>query len=445
MRLDSTQSCDTVELGFTCQADISHSWGQYSPYFAVNPDTIVIPSDCEIMFVQVLSRHGARYPTKSKSEAYSQLIKRIQDTATAFHSEYAFLEQYKYQLGTDDLTIFGQNQMAKSGIKFYNQYQSLARNHVPFIRASGSDRVVASAEFFIHGFRDTKSKDASANKTNAPPQVDVVIWEGHGFNNTLDSGNCPAFDDHTEGKDARARFLMAFAPRILERILDNLPEADLSTADIPYLMDLCPFETVAYDGLGIHDKISSFCALFTLDEWRWYDYYQTLDKYYGHGAGDSLGATQGIGFVNELIARMTNTAVEDQTTVNHTLDFDPGTFPLGLPLYVDFSHDNTMTSIFTALGLYNSTKPLSTTRPQSIEETNGYSAAWTVPFAARAYIEMMQCPSQGTEPLVRILVNDRVVPLHGCTVDRLGRCSRSDFVRGLSFARTGGNWDSCND
>lgn len=76
--------------------------------------------------------------------------------------------------------------------------------------------------------------------------------------------------------------------------------------------------------------------------------------------------------------------------------------------------------------------------------TDGYSAAWTVPFGARMYVELMQCRGYGHgEPLVRVLVNDRVVPLFGCEVDGLGMCGRDDFVRGLSWARDGGAWGGC--
>ena len=101
-----------------------------------------------------------------------------------------------------------------------------------------------------------------------------------------------------------------------------------------------------------------------------------------------------------------------------------------------------MTSIFAALGLYNSTMPLSKTSMQSTGDTNGYSASWSVPFGARAYFEKMQCKGYDEE-MIRILVNDRVVPLTSCGADTLGRCTLRKFVESLSFARDGGNWQSC--
>ena len=146
--------------------------------------------------------------------------------------------------------------------------------------------------------------------------------------------------------------------------------------------------------------------------------------------------------MNELIARMTGEKVNDRTTVNHTLDGSETTFPSGEALYVDVSHDNDMTAIFAALGLYNSTAPLSNTSITTTGETGGYSAAWTVPFAGRAYFEKMKCGG-GDEELVRVIVNGRVQPLESCGGDALGRCTLSRFIDSLSFAAVGGKWDQC--
>ena len=101
-----------------------------------------------------------------------------------------------------------------------------------------------------------------------------------------------------------------------------------------------------------------------------------------------------------------------------------------------------LTAAFAALGLYNSTALLSNTSIQTPEESNGYSVAWTVPFAGRAYFEKIKCGSTDEE-LVRVLVNDRVRPLETCGGDELGRCTLKKFIESLSFARSGGHWDQC--
>ncbi|KAL3473462.1 histidine phosphatase superfamily [Aspergillus californicus] len=435
------QSCNSVDQGYQCFPQVSHLWGQYSPYFSLERESAIsqdVPEGCEITFAQVLSRHGARYPTEKKSKVYSELISSIQSNVTSFPGKYAFLESYEYTLGADDLTTFGEDQMVDSGEKFYRRYQSLTRKITPFIRSSGSDRVVASAEKFIEGFQGAKLHDRHSRGDAAV--VNVVIPETDGFNNTLDHSTCTSFENDEMADEIEDDFTALITPSIRKRLESDLPGLSISSSEVIYLMDMCPYDTVARTTDG--SELSFFCALFTEKEWTQYDYMQSLSKYYGYGAGSPLGPTQGIGFTNELIARLTQSPVQDSTSTNHTLDSNPATFPLDTKLYADFSHDNNMIPIFFAMGLYNGTKPLSKTSVQSIAEMDGYASSWAVPFGARAYFEMMQCKRE-REPLVRVLVNDRVVPLHGCGVDRLGRCRLDDFVSGLSFARDGGDWKSC--
>lgn len=103
-----------------------------------------------------------------------------------------------------------------------------------------------------------------------------------------------------------------------------------------------------------------------------------------------------------------------------------------------------MTSIFGALGLYDAVPPLSNTTLEEPQDAGGYSAAWTVPFAARAYFEKLSCKGEGGE-FVRVIVNDRVVPLPACggTPGRGGRCALEKFTDSLGFAKAGGKWNQC--
>lgn len=436
-------TCSTVEDGYRCFPSVSHLWGPYSPYFAVEDEpglSSAIPAGCQVTFAQVLSRHGARYPTDSKGDKYSDLIAGIKTNATSLKGKYAFIDNYTYTLGENDLTEFGKRQLVDSGMKFYRRYKDLARTIVPFMRSSGSERVVASAEKFIEGFQHAKGWDSSARHNQTIPVISVVMGEGEQFNNTLDHGSCPKFEDSTLGLTIKQNYTDVFAPAIRERLEADIPGITLSNTDVTYLMDICAFDTVARTPQA--SELSPFCNLFTNDEWPNYNYLLSLEKYYSYGAGNPLGPAQGIGYTNELIARLTQTPVHDHTSSNKTLDSNPDTFPLHTSLYADFSHDNAMTSIFFAMGLYHMSPPPSLHEVESAPEMDGYSAAWGVPFAARAYVEMMQCEAQ-REPLVRVLVNDRVVPLRGCHSDQMGRCKRDDFVRGLGFAQSGGNWDSC--
>ncbi|KAF3035713.1 hypothetical protein E8E12_007490 [Didymella heteroderae] len=427
----SRNFCDSVETGYRCNTQISHSWGQYSPWFAVPSEIhLAPPKDCEVTFANVLSRHGGRDPTQSKTTTYRALITSIQQSATTFPDDYKFLQHYNYTLGADDLTDFGRQEMINSGKHFVDRYGRLVRKHPPFVRSAGQDRVVESAQKWLTGVAQSLKTQTKA--------IDVIIPEATTSNNTLSHDTCPAFENGAYsdlGSNAQKAWSTKFAPTIQKRINGALG-TNLTTSSIINLMDLCPYDTIA----TLSTTRSPFCQLFTEDEWHSYDYYQTLGKFYGYGAGNPLGATQGVGYVNELLARLTGTPVTDHTNTNATLDSNPATFPLHNQVYADFSHDNDMSGIFAALGLYNNTK-LSNTTAESADKA-GFSAAWTVPFAARMYIEKLQC-KHDKEEFVRVIVNDRVHPLGFCGGDKYGRCTLSRFVGSQGFARSGGNWEKC--
>ena len=403
-----------------------------------------IPKDCTLTFAQVLSRHGARAPTSSRAAYYSNLIDRIHANAIYYSPSLSFLATYNYTLGADDLTPIGEQQMVNSGLKFYRRYRSLARKEAPFVRTAGQDRVVRSAENFTQGFHSALLADKKS--TSAPPALPypmVIIPETppSKVNNTLHHGLCTAFESGTysSGAAAQATYRSTFLPALTSRLNTALPGTNLSDADTIAIMDLCPFETVAGPGDG---SLAPFCNLFSPEEWRKYDYFQSLGKWYDFGPGCALGPTQGVGWVNELLARLTGRPVEDNTTTNSTLDADGSTFPLGRGLYADFSHDNDMVGVLGALGVYDGVEGgLGNGTRQEPGEVEGFSVSWAVPFAARVYVEKMRCGGQ--EERVRVLVNDRVVRLRGCGVDERGMCEVGRFVESMVFARGGGRWDMC--
>lgn len=451
VRAVNDTSCDTVASGFQCSPQFSHYWGPYSPYFSV-PSEIdnSIPEQCTINFVQILSRHGARDPTSNKGAVYYATIQRIQNSVTSYGTGYGFIRDYVYSFGADQLTTFGQQELVNSGLKFYGRYGELARAETPFVRASGQDRVVESAQNWTQGFHQARLSDRAAGVDASYPYPILAISEAAGSNNTLNHDLCTAFEEGSDsgvGDEAEEMWKDVFLGNITARLNVGLPGANLSAAETVYMMDMCPFDTVA-DAQG---RLSGFCGLFTADEWRGYGYLQSLGKWYGYGPGNPLGPTQGVGFTNELVARLTGRPVVDWTSTNRTLDGDAATFPLDRRLYADFSHDNDMTAIFSAMGLFNaSTDPPQQQQQQQhqpiMTRAGDYSASWTVPFAARMYVEKMTCKGKGEgegEELVRVLLNDRVVPLQNCGADELGRCRLERFVDSLSFARDGGNWSAC--
>ena len=151
--------------------------------------------------------------------------------------------------------------------------------------------------------------------------------------------------------------------------------------------------------------------------------------------GEELGPVQGIGYVNELIARLTGQPVRDETQTNRTLDTSPVTFPLNRTIYADFSHDNQMVAIYSAIGLFPQQEPLSTTNP---DPQRTWRTSRMTPFAGRMVTEKLECAGGD---FVRIFVDDALQPLEFCRAGPSEMCSLGAFVASQEYARNNGEGD----
>ena len=346
------------------------------------------------------------------------------------------------------LTDFGRIELVASGIKFRRRYNRLAQLQQPFIRAlnqSGTTRFQDSASDWLDGFYWGHNTNSSQQSR---PHV-LMLHQGEGQRNTLGNSGCPAQDDQVRSRHflhPAQMWLRVFSPPIVDRLSRDLPEANINEQDVLVLLRLCAFETVA----SPTGNVSPLCELFSEEEYHCLNYYDTLVTYYKGGPGFHLGPAQGIGWVNELIARMTfqpiNISMSANGTWESTLDKPPGTFPTGPDhqMFADFTHEVKMASIFFALHLFPWRPLYSFTSMREFENhyEDWFRTSLAVPFASRAYFEKMKCDTH-PEELVRILVNDKVMPQPACRSDELGRCTLSNFVNGLTWARNLGNWHEC--
>lgn len=250
----------------------------------------------------------------------------------------------------------------------------------------------------------------------------------------MDDNFCPAAGDSDDQTNA---WLDIYGPPIVKRLETAAPGVTLTNMDVYSLISMCAFHTVA------HDTLSPFCSLFSQQEFQAFDYSGDLDKYYGTAYGQPLGPVQGVGYINELIARLTNSPVVDETQTNTTLTGSPKTFPLDRNIYADFSHDNQMVAIYAAMGLFRPDVPLSTAGPTAAKDKRVWVTGKIVPFAGRMVVERLQCGKK-RDKAVRILINDAVQPLGFCG-DGTGICELGAFIKSQVYARNNGDgdWPKC--
>ncbi|KAI0936637.1 hypothetical protein AcW1_000823 [Taiwanofungus camphoratus] len=313
-------------------------WGNLGPWFSVGgafglPETSPqVPQGCELTQVHLLHRHGARYPTSgSAPSAFAALLHSAADsTGLTATGPLEFLNTWTYKLGAEILTPFGREQLFDLGIGFRVKYGDLLKGFtgLPVFRTTSESRMVDSALNFAAGFFGVPQYTTS--------YYESIIIESSGYNNTLAPWNaCPNANNAIGnlGGVASGNWSQVYLKNTVPRLQQYLKGVTLDVSQVYAMQQLCAYETVA---LGYSD----FCNLFTEEEWLGFEYSIDLSFWYGDGPGNPAAAAQGIGYVQELVARLTQTPLtEFATSLNGTLDGNNITFPLNQPIYVDATHD----------------------------------------------------------------------------------------------------------
>ncbi|RPD81516.1 phosphoglycerate mutase-like protein [Lentinus tigrinus ALCF2SS1-7] len=426
--------------------DIFKHWGNLSPWFSVERGSFGVdsgpeaPDTCRVTGLHLLHRHGARYPTEWASYGGpANFSGRLHNNAAGWNTsgDLEFMNDWTYKLGEEILTPFGRQQLYDLGVSMRMKYGFLLKNFtesntVPVFRTESQDRMLASALNFAIGFFGFPYEGQY--------QQSITIEE-NGFNNTLAPyKTCPNASDRSKS-DRGVAYVKEWAEIYLKdalaRLRPQMQGYELTTEDVYTLQQMCAYETVA---IGY----SKFCELFNEEEWRGFNYAMDLYFWYGSAFGSPLGRVQGIGYVQELVARLTHTPIPvHNSSTNATLNDNPATFPLGHSLYVDATHEVVVLNVITALNLTNFAEdgPLPA---DHMPEHRAFKSSHLAPFATNVQFQLLSC-SSAPEPQIRIIINDGVVPLtgiRGCPEDKDGKCPLSTFVDAQReiIAKTDWHW-----
>ncbi|BFZ55715.1 hypothetical protein PYCC9005_002756 [Savitreella phatthalungensis] len=368
----------------TADANIFHLMGQLSPYFVApgfGVDELPLPSGTNVTWLNMLSRHGSRYPAGGGStQQLANSINNATGSNITFTGPLSFLNTYKYPLGAEILTPNGKQELFDSGTTHYYQYGRLAPNNGTKIiaRSTHQDRMTQSAEYFLAGFFGL----GWTNNATLELSLDQTP-----FNNSLAGYNaCPASNDNRTNVGVAGSYnqwISLYLRNATQRLNRYSNGFNWTTSQAYAAQQLCPYETVA---LGY----SSWCDLFTYEEWQGYEYSVDLDFSAVFGFESPVGRAIGVGYVAEVLARINNHLITSPVgDLNITLDSMPSTFPTNQPIYFDFSHDVNIFSVLTAFGL---TQFKGVLNPTSIQKNRTAIVSNMTPFGARLDIEIINAP-----------------------------------------------------
>ncbi|KAL1902988.1 hypothetical protein Sste5346_000900 [Sporothrix stenoceras] len=418
--------------------NIFHHMGYLSPYqpapgFGVQE--YALPPGAEIVQLQMLSRHGSRYPTSGAN------VKALGDKLAKFKGKFkaskalSFLQDWEFHLGHEILVPKGRQELFDSGVLHSYMYGNLYNpNSKIIVRTTTQDRMLKSAENFMAGFFGLEWTN---NAT-----IEVII-EQNGFNNSLAGYlNCPNSQNDKSGYEANVIWVENYlrnATARFQTMISGTSDFDWTIQDTYAAQTMCPYETVAYG-------FSRFCDLFTYDEWVGFGYSTDLVFAGGSGFQSATGRAVGIGYQQEIVARLRNhTLGYSGSQINTTLDNNTDTFPLNQSLYLDFSHDSNIVSVLTALGFTQFSQFLP---PSPYPGPHNFTLAHVVPFGARLDIEVIKAPkpvkadrsgydksaTAKETKYIHFILNQRTLPLGlsfpDCDASRVdGWCELETFLQ----------------
>ncbi|KAK3115059.1 hypothetical protein LTR53_005978 [Teratosphaeriaceae sp. CCFEE 6253] len=449
-------------VGNTDDQSIYQLMGQLSHYFP-NPlgfgvDEYALPENASIVQLNMLSRHGSRYPTTG-SGATVLAQKILNHTTgvegvnqTTFTGGLSFLNTWTNKLGAEILVPVGKQELFDSGVLHQYQYGHLYPNNGSKIvaRSTTQDRMTQSAEYFLAGFFGL---GWTANAT----LVLAIENQTGTFNNSLagyDNCNNSNTVVNTAGTNATTTWASIYLADAQSRLNALSPGFNWTLTDTYNAQSLCAYEQVA---LGY----SSFCHLFTYPEWQGYEY--SIDiNFAGNNAFQSpVGRAVGIGFVQEQIALLSHHTIDSpQGQINVTLDNNTVTFPLDQALNFFFSHDTNIMSILTAFGFTQFAPVLPDTH---IPANHSLIVSHMEPFGARLDMEVIKTPSplngsrcDGAQYLegppttyIHFILNQRTLPMGpsfaACGMRDDGWCELATFLDVQSASLAESQYDyACN-
>lgn len=381
------------------QYNIINFLGGAAPYkqydgYGISPD---IPETCNVEQVQLIGRHGERFPTDSALE-YNDTINTLK--SQNLNGSLAFLNDYEFFVtDSDDLgketnlqnshSIFAGSLSAKrNGETFRQKYGHLynSSDTLP-VFTSNSDRVYHTSVNFMKGFLGYSYNDSRV-------KYNIISEESSSGANTLTPRkSCPSFDKHAyKTSDELDSYLDLFKNRMKR---DGNPNLNITVDDVDNLIDTCAYE------LNVKG-MSQFCNLFSNEELIKRQYKDDVNLYYNYGPGSKLGKTIGSVFVKALVKLLQQDDNENK-------------------IWLSFTHDHDVVNFYTGLGIFDQSTDLNKT---NIDFGYKFSKAKIIPQSTRVILEKLNC---GGDKFVRFIINDSVVPMK-CKYGPGFSCGLDDFI-----------------
>lgn len=397
------QDVATPQQAATDQYSVINFLGGSAPYkqgsrYGISTD---IPEQCTVEQVQMISRHGERFPSKGDGATFDKIMNVFKSYGKDFKGDLSFLNDYEYFVTNKEYyeketsptnsegTFAGTTTALRHGAYFRQRYSTLYSGGNFTVFTTNSGRCYQTANYFARGFLGDEYSDEIVEY--------VVVDEDPkmGANSLTPRYACKNLEN-INNDDIVDKFDKSYLQDILNRWQQQNPGLNLTTSQVSRLFLWCAFE------LNVRGS-SPFCSLFTNEEFIKSGYENDLTNYYSIGQGNNLSTTMGSPMVEASLRLLL-----DESSTNK--------------IWVMFTHDTDMEFYLSSMGLINPEKDLPV---DHVPFPNPYNAAQMFPQGGRTYLEKLNC---NDKKYVRFIMNDAVVPFPDCSNGVGFSCDFDQFV-----------------
>ncbi|OQR97151.1 multiple inositol polyphosphate phosphatase 1 [Achlya hypogyna] len=365
--------------------ELTRRLGTKTPYYSqAEPFEIDAPMGCAPVQVNMVVRHGTRYPTHKVIAKIAAMAAKLQASNATLptwlknwdtHEHYPL--EFEAQLapsGVDELVGLGDRMRQKYGLAFVPHYEDNAY----VFEHTWKVRTQQSAAAFAHGFFNSHEPVPMAVASKGD-DVELRFFD-----------NCPLFTAAVENNATAWREYAAFptSPSMRANVAElqaTLQLPGITAEDLDAVYEACAFD------VSVHHTVDRWCSLMGTDLLSSMEYYKDLKAYYKKSYGNPLAY--------EIAAPLLRSLIEGMIARR-----DGGTYQ-GI---FRFAHAETILPLSSLLGFMRGDRPLEAV---AVQPQRAFKSAIISPFGANIAFVLYAC-DDGNH-VAQLLLNEKQLPVPG--------------------------------
>ncbi|OQR93313.1 formyl-coenzyme A transferase [Thraustotheca clavata] len=355
-----------------------------TPYYSqAEPFEIEPPSYCEPSQINMVVRHGTRYPTAKvikKIAKTTQKLKALGESMPAWLEDWNVEEHYPIDLeaqlaptGVEELVGLGDRIRQKYGLHFDLEFnlEAYTFEHTYKIRTA------QSAKAFAHGYFNN-DENVQYQVAERGQDIQLRFFD-----------NCMKFTDSVDNNETAWKEYADFPSSLsmqenLIQFQTTLNSPSLTVKDLDAAYEACAFD------VAVHHTTDHWCTLFSSEVLESMEYFKDLKSYYKKSYGNALSYEIAAPLLESILTGLQARAL--------------GSKKQG---HFRFAHAETILPLSSLLGYKKGDRPL---QASAIQQQRLFKGAEVSPFGANIGLILYTCQDKF---LVQLIVNEKQHPIPG--------------------------------